>query len=166
PEIVFHTHGEDAGFRDTYFDPEAFGIGIARNGAFAFKDSGVELVFCNPVPFGRGDQLPCICNRFALEVVAKAEVPEHLKERVMTLGEADVLKVVVLAPGADALLRRSRPRVVAFLQTQEDVLELVHSGVGEEQSGIIRRDERRRMDTAVSLAFEVTEKGFPGLRTG
>ena len=51
---------------------------------------------------------------------------------------ADVLEVVVLAAGPDALLGVGRPRVGARAPAQEDVLELVHPRVGEQQ----RRDRR------------------------
>ena len=56
---------------------------------------------------------------FALEVVAKAEVAEHLKEGVVAAGEADIFKVVVLAAGADAFLRGGGAGVVAASQRQE-----------------------------------------------
>ena len=46
----------------------------------------------------------------ALEVVAEGEVAEHLEERVVPRGAADVLEVVVLAARADALLGGGRPR--------------------------------------------------------
>jgi hypothetical protein len=41
---------------------------------------------------------------FLLEVVAEGPVAEHLEERVVIGVEADVVEVVVLAAGADALL--------------------------------------------------------------
>jgi hypothetical protein len=41
----------------------------------------------------------------ALEVLAEAEVAEHLEERVVARGVAHVLEVVVLAAGAHAALR-------------------------------------------------------------
>jgi hypothetical protein len=53
-----------------------------------------------------GEQLPGVGDRLALEVVAEAEVAQHLEERVVARGVADVLQVVVLAAGAHAALRR------------------------------------------------------------
>ena len=76
-------------------------------------------------------------NRFALEVVAEAEVAQHLKEGVVAARKANVFKVVVLAAGADALLRSGGALVVALLRPQEHVLELVHSGVGEQQRRVV-----------------------------
>ncbi len=58
----------------------------------------------------------------------------------MAVGEADILQVVMLAAGADALLRRGGAVVVALLEAEKDVLELVHARVGEEQGGIVRGD--------------------------
>jgi hypothetical protein len=39
-----------------------------------------------------------------LEIIAEAEVAEHLEEGVMARGVAHVLQIVVLAAGAHALL--------------------------------------------------------------
>ncbi len=60
-----------------------------------------------------GDQLPGKVDGVALEVVAEAEVAQHLEEGVVAAGEADIFKVVVLAAGADALLRSGGAGVVA-----------------------------------------------------
>ena len=48
-------------------------------------------------------------DRQLLEVVAEAEVAEHLEEHEVALGAPDVVEVVVLAAGADALLRADGP---------------------------------------------------------
>jgi hypothetical protein len=44
-------------------------------------------------------------DRLFLEIVAEREVAQHLEERVVARGVADVVEVVVLAAGAHALLR-------------------------------------------------------------
>jgi hypothetical protein len=67
------------------------------------------------------------CDGIALEVVAEAEVAQHLKEGVVAARKANVFKVVVLAAGADALLRGGGAGVLALLRTEEKVLELVHA---------------------------------------
>ena len=51
-----------------------------------------------------GQQFPRKWDRFIFEVVAKAEVTEHFKKRVVTRCIAHVVEVVVLAPCADAFL--------------------------------------------------------------
>ena len=60
-------------------------------------------------PLGRdlpdfGQQLPCERDRVGLEVVTEREVPEHLKERVMTERRTYVVEVVVLTAYPHALL--------------------------------------------------------------
>ncbi len=72
----------------------------------------------------------------------------------MAVGEADVFEVVVLAAGADAFLRRRCACVVALFEAKENVLELVHSGVGEEQCGVVCRDERRAAHDAMAAVGE------------
>ena len=100
------------------------------------------------------------CDGVALEVVAEAEVAQHLKEGVMAAGKADVFKVVVLAAGADALLRCGGARVVALLGAQKQVLELVHSGVGKQQRRIVGRHQRGGVHAAVPLRLKKAQKQF------
>ena len=116
-----------------------------------------------PNHLGRGEQLPGVGDGFALEVVAEAEVAEHLEEGVVAAGEADVFEVVVLAAGADAFLRGGGAGVVALLGAEEDVLELVHAGVGEEQRGVVGGDERGGVHAAMLFAFEKTQEIFTNL---
>ena len=127
------------------------GLVVARDALFALEDGRVELVLVEPEPCGRGTQLPGVGDGVLLEVVAKAEIAQHLEERVVAVGEADVLKVVMLAAGAHALLRRGGARVVALFDAQEDVLELVHAGVGEQQRRVVGRNQRGGVDDLVSM---------------
>src|SRR5882762_2755758 len=76
----------------------------------------------------------------------------------MARGAADVLQVVVLAAGTDAFLRRGGARVVARLAAEEDVLELVHAGVREEQRRVAGRDEGRARHATMALRLEVLEE--------
>ncbi len=103
-------------------------------------------------------QLPRIVDRIALEVVAEAEVAQHLEERVMARRVADVLQVVVLAAGAHAALRRRRALVAALVDAQEHVLELDHAGIDEQQRRIVARHERRTRHERVALGDEVIEE--------
>ena len=98
------------------------------------------------------------CDRVALEVVAEGEVAQHLEEGVMAAREADIFKVVVLAAGADALLRSGGPRVVALLRAEKQVFELVHSRVGKQQRGIVGRHQRGRVHAAVPLRLKKAQK--------
>ena len=77
------------------------------------------------------------CDGVALEVVAEAEVAQHLEEGVVAAGEAHIFEVVVLAAGADAFLRSGGAGVVALLGAKKEILELVHARVGKQQRGIV-----------------------------
>ena len=81
----------------------------------------------------------------------------------MARGVADVVEVVVLASRPDALLRRRGSHVVPPLASREDVLELVHPGVGEEQRRVLGGNQRGGGDAAVPLPLEVTKKSLPDL---
>ena len=71
---------------------------------------------------------------------------------------ADFLEVVVLAADADALLRVRRADVVPLAGAKEDVLELVHPGVGEQQGGVAVGDHRGAGNDAVAvLCKEIKE---------
>ena len=73
-----------------------------------------------------GQELPRPVDRLALEVVAEAPVAEHLEQRVVARGPADLLEVVVLAGDAQAALVVDGTRVVALLDARQRVLELDH----------------------------------------
>ncbi len=143
PEIVFQTELEDAVFRYALADPQVVSFGVARHAAFAVEDGHVQLVLVDAEPLRRGDQFPGVGDGVFLEVVAEGKISQHLEKRVMTVGEADIFEIVVLAAGAHAFLGGCGAGVVAFFQSEEDVLELVHACVGEQQGGIVLRDERR-----------------------
>ena len=88
------------------------------------------------------DPLPGVFDCLFLEVVSKTEVAEHLEEGVMESGVAYLFEIVVLAAGANALLRCDSPFVSPVLETLEDPFELNHSGVGEQQSRVVRWNQR------------------------
>ena len=106
-------------------------------------------------------ELPREADRVALEVVAEAEVAQHLEERVVARRVADVVEVVVLAAGAHAALRGRRTLVGALVDAEEHVLELDHAGVDEQQRRIVGRHERRRRHDRVPALFEVREEPAP-----
>src|SRR5262249_6966256 len=104
PEVVFHAEGVDALLRDTDAFPKFFCFFIAWNALFTLEYGGVELVFREPVPILRRRQFPRLRESILLEIVTEAEVDQHLEESVVAIGEADILEIVVLAPGTDAFL--------------------------------------------------------------
>ena len=65
-------------------------------------DGDPHPVAVHPPRFG--DQLPARRDDELLEVVAEAEVAEHLEEDQVALRAPDVVEVVVLAAGTHALL--------------------------------------------------------------
>ena len=83
---------------------------------------------------------------------------------MVAVGETDVFQIVVLAARPHAFLRGRGARVVALLEAEEDVLELVHARVGEEQRRIVLRDERRRVHLAMALFDEKVQKFAADLR--
>ncbi len=157
PEIIFRAELVDAIFR--YMPkPQIVSFNIARNSVFAFENRYVQLFFFNSKPLRRSNQLPRVGDGILLEVIAKRKIPQHLKKRVMAVGEADVFQIVMLAAGAHALLRGGCPHVVAFFQAEKDVFELVHPRVCKEQRRVVRRDERRGVHLAVSLLNEEVQE--------
>ena len=100
------------------------------------------------------EEIPGVFDRVVLEIVAEREVAQHLEERVMARGVADIVEVVVLAAGAHAFLRRRGPDIGALLDAGEDVLELHHPGVGEHQGRIVARHERARRNDLVPVSGE------------
>ncbi|VTT26322.1 Uncharacterised protein [Klebsiella pneumoniae] len=90
-----------------------------------------QLLFWQTEPLRAGQQLPGKANRLFLEVVAEAEVTQHLEEGVVTRGVPDVFEVIVLTTGAHAALRRGRTGVITLVLPEENVFKLVHPGVGE-----------------------------------
>ncbi|MGY4515988.1 hypothetical protein ACVWWW_001556 [Lysobacter sp. HA18] len=69
-------------------------------------------------------------------------------------GIADLVEIVVLAAGAQAALHVGSAHVAGLLAAEEHVLELHHARVGEQQRGVVGRNQRRRRNDGVSLAAE------------
>jgi hypothetical protein len=117
------------------------------------------------------EELPAPAHRVLLEVVAEREVAEHLEQGVVTVGEADVVEVVVFAAGAHAALDADGALVGARVATEEGVLELDHARVGEQQGRVVGGHQRRgRHDGVAARGEEVEEAaadlvgaGGPGL---
>src|SRR6188768_1777702 len=76
---------------------------------------------------------------------------------------AHVLELVVLAADADDLLRGRGAAVGAHVATGEDVLELHHPGVGEEEGRIVRGNEGAARTDLVAVPREELEKCLPDL---
>jgi hypothetical protein len=98
-----------------------------------------------------GHELPRPSDGVGLEVVAEAEVPEHLEEAEVPVRAPDGVEVVVLTPGPHAALHRrcSRRMVRRRFLAQEVGDELHHPRVGEHRRARVRRDEAGRRDERV-----------------
>ena len=105
-----------------------------------------------------GHETPGQANRFVLEVVAEAEISQHFEEGMVPGRVAHVLQVVVLAPRPQATLHGNGAGMRGRLPAEEDVLELHHSGVGEQQRGIVMRNQRRAGQMPVAPPLEILHK--------
>ena len=137
-------------------EPALVGVFVAWNAGCALEHRHVQGGRIQ-LPF-LGEQVPRQLDGVVLEVVAKREVAEHLEEGVVAQRGADVVKVVVLAADAHAFLRGRGAVVVALLAAEEHVLELVHPGVGEQQGGVIARQQGAAGDHAVAVLLEVFQE--------
>ena len=142
PEVVLASEGQQVGrVKAGLGQPDIGRFAVLRDLAqFIFKVSGPKVFFGELPDFRQ--QLPGPGDGFFFVVVAKGPVPQHLKEGVMRVIAADFIKVVVFAGDPQAFLRVDRAGVGALVGAEEDILELHHAGVGEEQGGITARDER------------------------
>ena len=107
-----------------------------------------------------GHELPGEADRIALEVVAEGEIAEHLEERVMPRGVADLLEVVVLSAGPHALLHgRGATRASGrLLLAEEHLLELHHPRVREHQRRVVAGHDRRAGMHQVPLLLKVRDE--------
>ena len=166
PEIILQAGNfDDAIFGRADFLPEGAGFVVGRK-LFALADGvaaehgEIELFAGNAEPFRRGEEFPGEGDEDdpLLEIVAEGKIAEHLEKSVVAIREAYVFQVVVLAPGADAFLASGRAVVVALLQPEKHILELVHPRVGEKQRGVVRRDERGAAHDAVAALLEESQE--------
>ena len=159
PEIVLLAQAQDAVVthaRDLL--PEGEGVVVVD------EHRGLEPVLGQP-PLVR-QELPAVGHRLRLEVIAEGEVAQHLEEGVVARGAPDVLEVVVLASGADALLGGGRAHVVAAFLAEEEALELHHAGIREEEGGVLGGHEGRGADHGVAVPLEVVEEALAEIVAG
>ena len=119
-----------------------------------------------------GHELPSEGAGLGLEVVAEAEVAQHLEEGQVTAGATHLVKVVVLSSGPDALLDGDGPGPWGRLLTYEVRLERDHAGHREQQRRVVR-DQTARGFVVVAVPTKEVDEGAPhpvggrqGLRVG
>ncbi len=152
--VVVEPHALDALLRDRrQVEPELLGLVVG----VVHRDPEELRVEAEPL----SDQLPGQLDGTLLEVVAEAEVAEHLEEGDVAAGPPDVLDVVVLAHDPHALLDRGDPRVGRVLLAQEVGQELGHAGVGEQRRPGVVGDETGAGQGDVGAVDEVARPGAP-----
>ena len=105
-------------------------------------DRGREpLRIDSPSHFLLGQEFPGPVDRFALEIVAEAEVAQHLEERVVIGRAADVVDIA----RAEAFLAGRGPGEFELAAAEEVVLELVHARPG------VKSTEGSQRGTSTSL---------------
>ena len=65
-----------------------------------------------------------------LEIITEAEVSQHFKECMMTGSITDIVQVVMLTACTNTSLSSSSAGITSKLFTQENILELIHTGIG------------------------------------
>jgi len=131
---------------------------------FVFENRSPEPIFGQPPHLG--EQLPGPSDGLPFVIIAKRPVAQHLEKGVVVGIVPHILQIVMFAGDPHALLSVSHSRILSFLQTQEDVLELIHSSIGEQQRGIIARYQRVTGDYSVFLAGKEIQKRLPDLCAG
>ena len=114
------------------------------------ENGGVQVLLGQAPPLG--EQFPGPLDGFLFIIIAKGPVAQHLEKGVVVGRLAYFFQVIVLARDPHALLRINRAGVGPAAQAQENVFELVHAGVGEQQRGVVVRHQRGAGHNSVSLA--------------
>ena len=157
PEVVLLVALQDAVFRQKIL-PEVVCFLVESCAVFlvAGEDGGVKarLVELHHL----GEELPGVGDGLFLEIVAERPVAEHLEHGVVVSVAADLFQVVVLAGDTEALLRVGHTRKFAGRVPEEDVLELVHTGIGEHQCRVIFHHHRRGRHDVVAFGLEKVQK--------
>ena len=166
PEVVFTSKredvvGVDVGFRAPI--PEGF-IVAPQIALVILENGGPEAVFVQPEDARQ--QIPGPGDGLLLVIVAKRPVAQHLEERVVRAVVTDFLQIVVLAGDAHTLLRVGGAGVGPGSRPQEHVLELVHTGIGEQQRRIIDRHKAGAGHNRVSTRSKVTQEGLADFGAG
>lgn len=100
-----------------------------------------------------GCQLPCPFDCILLEVIAKAEVPKHLKEGLMSGCASHILNVICPYTFLGGGGTWYTPRFLA----KKYRLELKHPSYGEEHGGVIGHERRAREYLVATGGVEIKE---------
>ena len=159
PEVVFLRAAQDAFLADVLL-PEVVCLHVHLEALLlvASEDGDIEpvLVYFHHL----GEEFPSESDGLFLEVVAERPVAQHLEHRVVVGVVTHLFEVVVLAADAQALLAVGGARPLALLVAKEDILELVHAGVGEHQRRVILDNHRCTRHHVMALTLKIIEECF------
>ena len=161
PEVVVTPQQDDAVIRHADGPPARDGLVIGPDAELliAAEHRHPDLLRVEAEALGR--QLPRGIDGALLEVVAEREVAEHLEEREVPLGQADVLDV----GGAENLLAGREPDVRRLLLATEVRLEGLHAGGRQQHRRVVRGwHERGGGHAHVIPALEKGPDFLPNLR--
>ena len=150
PEVVVLVAVDDMVGRNM-LQPIACSLIVASESFFlgTFEHSDIEVF---GVEFQHIHQiLPSHINGSLLEVVSERPVAQHLEHGVVIGVMSYLFQVVVLAADAEALLAVGPPARFRVACTQDDILPLVHTCVGEHQGGVVLHHHRCRRHDGMSL---------------
>ncbi len=128
-----------------------------------FVDGYPQAIFRQVEPVFTGQQFPCVLDSIVFEIVAKAEVTQHFKEGVMARGVTDVFQIVVFTARTHAALRGGCAGIITLVETKENILELVHPGVGKQQSWIVVGYQGAACNNLMTFTMEKIEKRLTDL---
>ena len=153
PEVVVAVTVDDMVSREVFL-PVACCLIVALQtfGSVTLEHCGIEVL---GIELEHIDEIfPRPVDSLFLEVVAKRPVSEHLKHGVVVGVETHLFQVVMLTAHAQALLRIGRSLKLRRNVSKNDVLELIHTCIGEHKCRVVLDDHRCRGHDSVSLAAE------------
>ena len=103
-------------------------------------------------------KIPSVAYGLLLEIIAEAEIAQHLKEGVVAGRAADILQVVMLAPGPQTTLGGGGAGAGALFAAKKRLLELHHAGVSEQQGRVIGGHQRRTGRHFMPALFEIVQE--------
>ena len=95
-----------------------------------------------------------------LEIVTERPVAKHLEHGVVIGVVSHFFQVVVLAGNAQTFLAVGLTTAFGFGISENDVLELIHSGIGEHERRVVLDDHRGRRYDEVTLLLEKLYERF------
>ena len=81
-------------------------------------------------------------NRFLFEILAKTEITQHFKKRMVPRGVADIFQIFVLATRTNTTLRGRGTGIATLVAAQKDIFELHHASIGKQQGGVVAGHQR------------------------